>query len=115
MAVEGATARPVLPAVAETLAAGAVGVTFGGLRPGRRGTVALQDVSLTVPRGAVVGVVGESGSGKTTLSRVLAGLQRPTTGTVQLAGTDLGRCRRGYAGGPWRSTSAWCCRTQPPR
>ena len=89
MAVEGATARPVLPAVAETLAAGAVGVTFGGLRPGRRGTVALQDVSLTVPRGAVVGVVGESGSGKTTLSRVLAGLQRPTTGSVHLAGTDL--------------------------
>ena len=89
MAVEAATAGPVLPALAETLAANAVGVTFGGLRAGRRGTVALRDVSLTVPRGAVVGVVGESGSGKTTLSRVLAGLQRPTTGTVHLAGTDL--------------------------
>jgi peptide/nickel transport system ATP-binding protein len=89
MVVEVPTAGPVLPAVAETLAATAVGVTFGGLRPGRRGTAALQDVSLTLPRGAVVGVVGESGCGKTTLSRVLCGLQRPTTGTVHLAGTDL--------------------------
>jgi peptide/nickel transport system ATP-binding protein len=89
MAVDAPATGPVLPAVAETMAADAVGVTFGGLGPGRRGTVALQDVSLTIPRGAVVGLVGESGSGKTTLSRVLAGLQRPTTGTVQLAGTDL--------------------------
>lgn len=77
-------------AAPETLEARDIGVSFGRSWPARRpGTAALTGVSLVLPRGGVVGVVGESGCGKTTLSRVLAGLHRPTTGTVRLAGAEL--------------------------
>lgn len=50
---------------------------------------ALDDVSLSIPRGSVTGLVGESGSGKTTLCRVLVALQRATSGSVTFAGQAL--------------------------
>ena len=52
-------------------------------------TAALDDVKLEVADGEVVTVLGPSGSGKSTLLRVIAGLQRPDSGRVLLAGTDL--------------------------
>src|SRR5579864_2679110 len=51
-------------------------------------TVALDDLSLSVPRGAVFGVVGANGSGKTTLIRHLLGLLRAKTGSVRVFGRD---------------------------
>ena len=51
----------------------------------------LKGVGLTVPKGEAVGVVGPSGSGKTTLLMVLAGLERPDTGVVKVAGARLDR------------------------
>ena len=48
----------------------------------------LEDVTLTVPARSVTGLVGESGSGKSTLLRVIAGLMRPITGQVEVAGTE---------------------------
>jgi peptide/nickel transport system ATP-binding protein len=50
---------------------------------------ALTDVTLTIPRGARYGVVGESGSGKTTLMRLIAALDRPTSGRVEVMGRDI--------------------------
>jgi putative ABC transport system ATP-binding protein len=50
---------------------------------------ALNGVSLTVERGRLTAVMGPSGSGKSTLMHILAGLDRPTRGTVTLAGTDM--------------------------
>lgn len=51
----------------------------------------LDEVSLSVERGASLAIVGASGSGKTTLLGLLAGLDRPTSGSVTLAGEPLDR------------------------
>jgi putative ABC transport system ATP-binding protein len=56
------------------------------------GTVrVLHDVSLNVARGEFVAVVGPSGSGKSTLINMLTGIDRPTSGRVMVAGTNLNR------------------------
>ena len=57
---------------------------FGGNR-----VQALSDVGFTVEQGEYVAIMGESGSGKTTLLNILAALDRPTSGSVLLDGTDL--------------------------
>ena len=51
--------------------------------------VALDRVSLTVSRGQFLAVVGKSGSGKSTLINMIAGIDRPTSGEVRVAGTRL--------------------------
>ncbi len=51
-------------------------------------TVALNDVSLDVPRGSIFGIIGPNGSGKSTLANVLAGLRPPSAGTVAVLGLD---------------------------
>ena len=52
---------------------------------------AVRGVSLSIERGATLALVGESGSGKSTLGRCIAGLLRPTSGSVELAGHDVQR------------------------
>jgi putative ABC transport system ATP-binding protein len=53
--------------------------------------VAVDHLSLDIAQGEFVAVVGRSGSGKTTLLNLLAGIDRPTSGTVRAAGAELGR------------------------
>src|SRR5215510_3836630 len=50
--------------------------------------VAVNDVSLTVPTGELVGLLGPSGSGKTSLLRIIAGLERADRGQVLFEGED---------------------------
>ena len=50
----------------------------------------LRDVSLTIARGEAVGIVGASGSGKSTLLMIMAGLERPDRGEVEIDGVRLG-------------------------
>jgi putative ABC transport system ATP-binding protein len=50
----------------------------------------LKDVDLHIAAGEAIGLIGPSGSGKSTLLMIMAGLERPDTGTVVVAGEDLG-------------------------
>jgi D-methionine transport system ATP-binding protein len=56
---------------------------------GRSEVVVLDDVSLTVGSGQIAGVIGPSGAGKSTLARCVNLLERPTSGSVTVAGQDL--------------------------
>ena len=72
------TGRVDTPAVLE---AERVTVQFGGLR-------AVDDVSLQVREGEIVGLIGPNGAGKTTLFNAISGLNQPTAGTVAIRGED---------------------------
>jgi branched-chain amino acid transport system ATP-binding protein len=69
-----------------TTVLGLEGVTkrYGGVH-------ALRDVSLQVGAGDVCGLIGPNGAGKTTLFDIVSGVQAPTSGTVELDGTDITR------------------------
>ncbi|MCL6430361.1 MAG: ABC transporter ATP-binding protein [Anaerolineae bacterium] len=58
-------------------------------RPGQESSVALRGVSLTVHPGEFVAIIGPSGSGKSTLLNLLAGLDRPSSGSIRVQGLDL--------------------------
>jgi putative ABC transport system ATP-binding protein len=68
------------------LAARGIGKT---VKSGDRDLVILRDIDLAVMPGEAVAILGASGSGKSTLLALLAGLDTPTSGTVQLDGADL--------------------------
>jgi NitT/TauT family transport system ATP-binding protein len=55
---------------------------------------ALEDISFTARQGEFIAVVGPSGCGKTTLLKILAGLVKPSSGTVRLAGSEVTGPRR---------------------
>jgi branched-chain amino acid transport system ATP-binding protein len=67
----------------------AVSVDFGGVK-------ALDNVSFTVPRGAVVGIIGPNGAGKTTLMNLISGIVKPSKGSVYLTvdGVEVELTRR---------------------
>jgi oligopeptide/dipeptide ABC transporter ATP-binding protein len=61
----------------------------GVLRRGRAATIAVDHVTLSIARGASIGLVGESGCGKTTLARLILQLDRLDSGDVRLGGQSL--------------------------
>jgi len=62
----------------------------------------LDDVSLTLPAGAVIAIVGENGAGKTTLAKLLAKLYEPSSGSIFVDDTPLAR----LPAGEWRARLA---------
>ena len=52
---------------------------------------ALDHVSFSIPQGQFVAIVGPSGSGKSTLLHILGGEDTPTSGSVQIGGTDISK------------------------
>ncbi|HEX5583049.1 ABC transporter ATP-binding protein [Gaiella sp.] len=56
---------------------------------GQTAVDALRGVSVDVPQGRLTAVMGPSGSGKSTLMHILAGLDKPTSGSVKVAGTEI--------------------------
>ncbi|MGH3254308.1 MAG: ABC transporter ATP-binding protein [Streptosporangiaceae bacterium] len=62
-------------------------------RRGKDWFTAVSDVTLTVPRGQVIGLLGPNGAGKTTTIKMSCGLIVPTAGTIRINGYDVGRQR----------------------
>ena len=66
-------------------------VVCSGLTKIYRGTTpALDHVDFCLPSGKIIGLLGPNGSGKTTLLKILTGLLRPTAGSVQICGMEIG-------------------------
>ena len=59
-----------------------------------RDAFALQNVSLNVDKGELVYLAGPSGAGKSTLLKMIAAIERPTTGRVIVSGHDIGKLKR---------------------
>jgi NitT/TauT family transport system ATP-binding protein len=83
----------VVSARAPVSAAGAL-VEVGGVRHlygegGAKGHLVLEDVDLNLRSNEIVALLGRSGCGKSTLLRIIAGLMRPTSGTVKIGGADV--------------------------
>ena len=55
-----------------------------------RDKIALENVTLELPMGQIVGLLGPNGSGKTTLLKLCAGLLTPNSGTIEICGTPVG-------------------------
>jgi branched-chain amino acid transport system ATP-binding protein len=67
------------------------GLSVRGVSVSFAGITALEDVSLDVTQGEVLGVIGPNGAGKTTLFNVICGFVKPQAGTLSWRGTSLGR------------------------
>ncbi len=79
-------APPALPDASTILAVESVSKKFGGV-------TAVRDVSLAVPRGAIVSIIGPNGAGKTSLVNMISGFYRPSAGRIALDGREITRKR----------------------
>src|SRR5580692_4828883 len=80
-------ANPFAGAGGDAIALGGVNLSLGR---GAARVHILRDINLNIGHGEAVGLLGPSGSGKSTLLMVMTGLERPDSGTVAVAGEDLG-------------------------
>ena len=86
MTATPASAVESVPVADAILTAEHVVKEFGGL-------VAVDDVSVAIPRGSIVSIIGPNGAGKTTFFNMLTGLYKPTAGRITFDGSDVTRKR----------------------
>lgn len=79
--------RPVVPARRASDSA----VRLNGVTIAYGSRVALEGVDLSIPAGSLLAIIGPNGAGKSTLLKTIAGLIRPTAGTVEVLGRPAGR------------------------
>ncbi len=87
--VSGLADRPVVETGSPMVSFENVTKSFNSRETGRVAFRALDNVSYSVPRGAITGIIGRSGAGKSTLVRLVNGLERPSEGRVIVDGTDV--------------------------
>jgi ABC-type Mn2+/Zn2+ transport system ATPase subunit len=90
------TATPAQPAIC-----------LSGVDAGYGDRLALEDLNLEIPAGALVAVVGPNGGGKSTLLKLIAGILKPWTGTVEVLGGPPGREARRVAYVPQAELVDW--------
>ena len=99
-------AQPAAAAAAAPAAAAKTIVTLSGIHKtfyrGKEPIHVLENLDLEVPSGSFEALMGPSGSGKSTLLNLIAGLDRPSRGTVKVAGSDLTNLSDGQLA-KWRS------------
>ena len=78
----GATATAGMPGTSNLLVAENITMRFGGL-------VAVNDVTFTIPQGAIVSLIGPNGAGKTTFFNTITGLYKPTSGRMIFDGRNI--------------------------
>ena len=103
MTLTGATRQARTPATAPAVHLDGVGRRYGA---GDAGVNALADITLDVAPGEFVCLVGASGCGKTTLLNLVAGLDRPTVGTVDAGGGPAAMLFQEAALFPWLTVAA---------
>ena len=83
--------------------------------PSRKGppVKAAQDVTFEIPEGKLFTLLGPSGCGKTTTLRSIAGLERPVSGEIQVAGRVIYSSQAGIFGPPISAASGWCSSRTP--
>lgn len=89
--IRPADGRPALVRNDDLISAKGVSVIMGA---DQKRQLILQNIDLSVQKGAFVSLIGPSGSGKSTLLKVLAGLVRPSSGSVSIAGLSPGEAAR---------------------
>jgi manganese/iron transport system ATP-binding protein len=82
-------------------------VAVDGVTAGYGRRVALDDVSLTVRKGSLLAVIGPNGAGKSTLLKLIAGLIRPTSGSITVLGGPPGSAARSVAYLPQAEAVDW--------
>ena len=88
---------PQVTEIADRVAQPRPAIELSGLtKTYRRELVAVDNLSLSIPRGTVLGLLGPNGAGKTTTIKMIAGLIVPTAGRIRLNGLDVAR-QRGQA------------------
>lgn len=68
-----------------------IAIKITGLVKRFPGVTALEEMSLEIPKGSIVGLLGPNGSGKSTLMKLIAGLQHPTKGQIEVLGRQVDR------------------------
>src|ERR1700677_2755887 len=89
--IRPADGRPALVRPDDLISARGVSVIMGA---DQKRQLILQNIDLSVQKGAFVSLIGPSGCGKSTLLKVLAGLVRPSSGSVSIAGLSPGEAAR---------------------
>jgi ABC-type Mn2+/Zn2+ transport system ATPase subunit len=87
--------------------AGPLAVRLVDVDAGYGDRIALEDMNLEIPVGALVAIVGPNGGGKSTLLKLIAGLLRPWSGTVEVLGAPAGRESRRVAYVPQAELVDW--------